>query len=162
MERGLKKYLKVIAKNIWSKSKNIYRGGGGRGLEWKMVRAGARGLGQGAPLGVPRGVAQRVRQRAVQVRAVAIVTIMAVMAIMATMTIAQVAIGQTPVMARVAARLLSRRLVQLESGIEKISKYSSLLLVVLPGASDTGCYGSVEQMCVLGSSSPAGWLQLIV
>ena len=124
-----------------------------------MVRAGARGLGQGAPLGVPRGVAQRVRQRAVQVRAVAIV---AVMAIMATMTIAQVAIGQTPVMARVAARLLSRRLVQLESGIEKISKYSSLLLVVLPGASDTGCYGSVEQMCVLGSSSPAGWLQLIV
>ena len=124
-----------------------------------MVRAGARGLGQGAPLGVPRGVAQRVRQRAVQVRAVAI---MAVMAIMATMTIAQVAIGQTPVMARVAARLLSRRLVQLESGIEKISKYSALLLVVLPGASDTGCYGSVEQMCVLGSSSPAGWLQLIV
>ena len=142
--------------------KNIYRGGGGRGLEWKMVRAGARGLGQGAPLGVPRGVAQRVRQRAVQVRAVAIMTIMAVMAIMATMTIAQVAIGQPPVMARVAARLLSRRLVQLESGIEKISKYSSLLLVVLPGASDTGCYGSVEQMCVLGSSSPAGWLQLIV
>lgn len=127
-----------------------------------MVRAGARGLGQGAPLGVPRGVAQRVRQRAVQVRAVAIMTIMAVMAIMATMTIAQVAIGQTPVMARMAARLLSRRLVQLESGIEKISKYSSLLLVALPGASDTGCYGSVEQMCVLGSSSPAGWLQLIV
>ena len=124
-----------------------------------MVRAGARGLGQGAPLGVPRGVAQRVRQRAVQVRAVAIMTIMA---IMATMTIAQVAIGQAPIMARVAARLLSRRLVQLESGIEKISKYSSLLLVVLPGASDTGCYGSVEQMCVLGSSSPAGWLQLIV
>ena len=98
-----------------------------------------------------------------QVRAVAIVTIMAVMAVMATMTIAQVAIGQTPVMAHVAARLLSRRLVQLESGIEKISKYSALLLlVVLPGASDTGCYGSVEQMCVLGSSSPAGWLQLIV
>merc|ERR1719412_2775887 len=89
------------------------RGGGGRGLEWKMVRAGARGLGQGAPLGVPRGVAQRVRQRAVQVRAVAVMTIMAVMAIMATMTIAQVAIGQTPVKARVAARLLSRRLVQL-------------------------------------------------
>ena len=151
--------MKVIAKNIWRSGKNIYRGGGGRGLEWKMVRAGARGLGQGAPLGVPRGVAQRVRQRAVQVRAVAIV---AVMAIMATMTIAQVAIGQTPVMAHVAARLLSRRLVQLESGIEKISKYSVLLLFCLPGASDTGCYGSVEQMCVLGSSSPAGWLQLIV
>ena len=67
--------------------KNIYRGGGGRGLEWKMVRAGARGLGQGAPLGVPRGVAQRVRHRAVQVRAVSIMTIMAVMAVMAVMAI---------------------------------------------------------------------------
>ena len=59
-----------------------------------------------------------------------IMTIVAIMAIMATMTIAQVAIGQTPVMARMAARLLSRRLVQLESGIEKISKYSVFIVVV--------------------------------